>query len=321
MFYSKGNEYDVSIAPSVMAAARDGTRQVVIGVGTTNHRQISSGDRPHRYMYYITVDGRVVYSGPCTLAPAAYFVWKIAGDGATIAVNCNGPFQYAADREGRGARADSVTAAPNRTLHAALLSRVRAVADPRQAALAPLMSAHFARRHSEAGNSVSASSPSLSLADREPTEHGNTAGSAGAAAMSGLEHALEVVRNEMAMLSAERDALLARARMAEAQAALANVEELEALRLKTAVCEGQSRALTALSDEALEDALAAARFALARMEEERGRRDQCVCCMSARKSIVYLPCKHFAMCRRCDDRVDKCPICRQVIKDRLNVYS
>jgi hypothetical protein len=54
--------------------------------------------------------------------------------------------------------------------------------------------------------------------------------------------------------------------------------------------------------------------------------NQCILCSSEPRTIIYLPCRHFTTCYKCDDmmilnNIDKCPICREIITMRLNTVS
>jgi hypothetical protein len=42
-----------------------------------------------------------------------------------------------------------------------------------------------------------------------------------------------------------------------------------------------------------------------------GRRNVCVCCMTAAPSIITLPCKHKVLCRYCAAKMRQCPVCRE----------
>ena len=48
---------------------------------------------------------------------------------------------------------------------------------------------------------------------------------------------------------------------------------------------------------------------------------ECVVCMNHPKEVVLIPCAHRCMCASCANRVDRCPICRQVIDQRLQVFD
>jgi hypothetical protein len=51
----------------------------------------------------------------------------------------------------------------------------------------------------------------------------------------------------------------------------------------------------------------------------------CCVCMSDKKSVVLLPCRHMCVCQACglDDEtlLDKCPMCRRVIEHRFRVFT
>jgi hypothetical protein len=56
--------------------------------------------------------------------------------------------------------------------------------------------------------------------------------------------------------------------------------------------------------------------------------------MAAKRSVIYLPCGHFKLCRACDERLHGdwdevtdledynffCPECREPIEDRCKVF-
>lgn len=46
----------------------------------------------------------------------------------------------------------------------------------------------------------------------------------------------------------------------------------------------------------------------------------CVACMEFAKTTVLMPCRHLCLCSKCGHRVDKCPICRSPITERIDVY-
>ena len=45
--------------------------------------------------------------------------------------------------------------------------------------------------------------------------------------------------------------------------------------------------------------------------------NECVICMDAEKDIVFMPCGHLYTCETCSSKVTKCPMCRQVITNRI----
>lgn len=55
-----------------------------------------------------------------------------------------------------------------------------------------------------------------------------------------------------------------------------------------------------------------------------GRR-LCAVCMDMEPSVVFLPCRHLALCGGCAPRIadlirPACPICREPIESRLSVF-
>ena len=47
---------------------------------------------------------------------------------------------------------------------------------------------------------------------------------------------------------------------------------------------------------------------------------ECSVCCERQKCIVLEPCRHFALCRECSERVRTCPICAKVIRERRTVF-
>ena len=46
----------------------------------------------------------------------------------------------------------------------------------------------------------------------------------------------------------------------------------------------------------------------------------CNVCYEQTKDCIIVPCKHFAGCRSCCMKLDKCPICRCEIKSYINLF-
>lgn len=57
------------------------------------------------------------------------------------------------------------------------------------------------------------------------------------------------------------------------------------------------------------------------MEEEKDIDDRfgCKVCLSCLISTVFLPCKHMTSCKSCALRLEKCPICRNIIAASIDV--
>mmetsp|Transcript_31208 Transcript_31208/g.62824 ORF Transcript_31208/g.62824 Transcript_31208/m.62824 type:complete len:378 (+) Transcript_31208:416-1549(+) len=80
--------------------------------------------------------------------------------------------------------------------------------------------------------------------------------------------------------------------------------------------------LTSLEEQlkrSLEKVAKAKEMASNNLEEER----ICVICRENRKSVLFLSCRHLCVCGECGQKeeLDKCPLCRVVITERINVYS
>ena len=46
--------------------------------------------------------------------------------------------------------------------------------------------------------------------------------------------------------------------------------------------------------------------------------NECIICMDTEKQIVFDPCGHLYSCNNCSAKVNKCPICRSIIINRIN---
>ena len=48
---------------------------------------------------------------------------------------------------------------------------------------------------------------------------------------------------------------------------------------------------------------------------------KCKVCLDRKANIVFLPCKHVAVCSQCVFGInEKCIICRGIIKDKISLY-
>lgn len=105
----------------------------------------------------------------------------------------------------------------------------------------------------------------------------------------------------------------ARAKAAEAELATERArsvsERLEALRVGA----DNDRELGDLR-EALKRASEKVTAELARRKE---RHDECTVCMDAPRAVVFLPCKHRAVCAACSPNCDVCPLCRAPIENKI----
>ena len=46
----------------------------------------------------------------------------------------------------------------------------------------------------------------------------------------------------------------------------------------------------------------------------------CTVCLAEKRSVLFLPCGHLVCCEGCSERVDDCPMCRKVIRERKTVF-
>ena len=48
---------------------------------------------------------------------------------------------------------------------------------------------------------------------------------------------------------------------------------------------------------------------------------QCIVCMKFTVNVIVLPCSHLKMCSNCGKYLNHCPVCRNVIKAFLRIYT
>lgn len=55
------------------------------------------------------------------------------------------------------------------------------------------------------------------------------------------------------------------------------------------------------------------------LEEEK----LCVICRESPKEVLFLPCRHLCVCKDCGHReeLERCPLCREAIAERISVFS
>ena len=145
---------------------------------------------------------------------------------------------------------------------------------------------------------------------------------AAAQRVEAAEAAAEAARAEVAAADASRreagDAVeLARAQAEAARRACAALDEA------LAQARGEPENLERLSLEEIEELEHAAKEAVARIsavaDERRREQRICVVCFEAPKNTALVPCGH-TLCERCAERIDKCPTCRVVVKQRLRTF-
>ena len=47
---------------------------------------------------------------------------------------------------------------------------------------------------------------------------------------------------------------------------------------------------------------------------------KCKVCHEEDACVVLVPCGHLAICKNCGDSVNRCPVCRSFIKERIRSY-
>ncbi|KAL7535400.1 hypothetical protein ACHAXR_006467 [Thalassiosira sp. AJA248-18] len=109
------------------------------------------------------------------------------------------------------------------------------------------------------------------------------------------------------------------------------MQERDALKKELAIFSGDDETelskkslaeLNKLEDQvlhALETITKAKKLASSNLEEERF----CVICRENPKSVLLMGCRHLCVCKECGhlDVLVKCPLCREVITERINVFS
>ena len=48
---------------------------------------------------------------------------------------------------------------------------------------------------------------------------------------------------------------------------------------------------------------------------------ECVVCMAAERCVLLLPCAHLCLCEACAADCPRCPLCREVIKEKIKSFS
>lgn len=46
----------------------------------------------------------------------------------------------------------------------------------------------------------------------------------------------------------------------------------------------------------------------------------CVICLTDKKNVAFLPCKHLCCCEECSKKVKECPMCRKKVEDTIKLY-
>jgi hypothetical protein len=109
-------------------------------------------------------------------------------------------------------------------------------------------------------------------------------------------------------------------------------KERDDLRQKLKELTGVSLAGKSLRDlEQIEETLKSS-ISLVVLEKEKVVQDRlstederrmCVVCQEEIKSVLLMPCRHLCLCKECSRRneISKCPLCREKISQKIDVYA
>jgi len=103
-------------------------------------------------------------------------------------------------------------------------------------------------------------------------------------------------------------------------------EQLHQHETTIAIYEGKTStavniAVERLTDEDLDNMLEKADSGKTILKNEKERRTTCTICLTNKKAILFLPCRHMCTCNPCSTSTNACPLCRQTIKERIKVYN
>ena len=75
--------------------------------------------------------------------------------------------------------------------------------------------------------------------------------------------------------------------------------------------------------QTLDAIIKAKEVASTQLEEEMEQLRNCVICKEHTKSVLLMPCRHLCCCNECGhlDLLIQCPLCREPITERINVFS
>jgi len=60
--------------------------------------------------------------------------------------------------------------------------------------------------------------------------------------------------------------------------------------------------------------------AIKKQKEDEDDANNCVICLSCKKNVLLLPCKHLCICTSCSPKATDCPLCRTKIENRTTVF-
>ena len=121
---------------------------------------------------------------------------------------------------------------------------------------------------------------------------------------SNMEHALAVLERKNSRLQTERD-----------DAIRETDELLNGVNLS-------NKSMEELTE--METRLRSAMESIAHQKEaQQEEKNFCVVCQAATKTVLLMPCRHLCVCKECSEReeLEKCPLCRQIITQKIDVYA
>ena len=55
-------------------------------------------------------------------------------------------------------------------------------------------------------------------------------------------------------------------------------------------------------------------------KEIKDENNRCSICLDKNKCMLFLPCKHVSCCKECAEKLDRCPLCRNLIESKTIIY-
>ena len=55
--------------------------------------------------------------------------------------------------------------------------------------------------------------------------------------------------------------------------------------------------------------------------ENQSEYSKCIICYENAREILFSPCNHFVCCQSCSEIVDNCPGCRELLENKIKVFS
>lgn len=60
--------------------------------------------------------------------------------------------------------------------------------------------------------------------------------------------------------------------------------------------------------------------ALEKANSEKSESSMCCVCWEEDKRVLFMPCKHFCVCKKCSEKTKTCPLCRKDIEDYIVAF-